>query len=64
MSVTDSIARALAEAKRFAAGMIRRSELSTSPASFFAQLAGYADESFNVTWAAGVPMLSLKARVG
>jgi len=47
MSTIDSIARALAEAKRFAAGMIRRSELSTSPASFFAQLSGYADESFD-----------------
>lgn len=47
MSTMDAINRALQQAKSFAAGMIRRGELSVSPQSFFCQLAGYDDELFD-----------------
>jgi hypothetical protein len=47
MSTMDAIARALQQAKTFASLLIRRGELSTSPQSFFCQLAGFADESLD-----------------
>jgi phage gp45-like len=47
MNTMDAIGRALQQAKTFAKLLIRRGELSTSPQSFFCQMAGFADETLD-----------------